>query len=202
MLRSNGARLAYWQVDAEDAVSNRAAERCRGLLVNMRAEYSSAVTADASGLTSDMMGSAVAEGDRVRLHDLALQSGEQSRFRLDPAIPEERWASLYRLWMDESLAGAKADAVLVRRREGAIAGMITVSADASNGEIGLFGVAAEARGQGVGSALLADAMRWFAANGCATARVATQGENRVARAVYQRAGFGLQRLVNVFHFWI
>lgn len=201
-LRSKGARLAYWQVDADDAASNRAAERNGGVLINMRAEYSCLVTADASGPASETMGSAVAESDRVRLHDLALQSGEQSRFRLDPAIPEERWATLYRLWMDESLAGAKAGAVLVRRRQGAIAGMITVAADGSQGEIGLFGVAAEARGQGVGSALLADAMRWFAANGCTTARVATQGENEAARAVYQRAGFGLQRLVNVFHFWI
>jgi GNAT superfamily N-acetyltransferase len=80
--------------------------------------------------------------------------------------------------------------------------MITVSADASVGEIGLFGVAAEARGKGIGSALLADAMRWFAAKGCTVARVATQGENRAAREVYRRAGFALQRLVNVFHFWI
>ena len=172
------------------------------LLVNMRAEYSCAVRPDAREPGGEIIGSRLAEGDLDRLHDLALQSGEQSRFRLDPAIPEERWASLYRHWMDESLAGKQADAVLVRRREGAIAGMITVSADATGGEIGLFGVAGEARGQGVGSTLLADAMGWFAANGCVTARVATQGENQAARAVYQRAGFGLQRLVNVFHFWI
>jgi dTDP-4-amino-4,6-dideoxy-D-galactose acyltransferase len=201
-LRSNGARLAYWQADPEDAESNGAAGRHGGLLVNRRAEFSRAVTAEAGDGGSEIMAATAGQDDHARLHDLALQSGEQSRFRLDPAIPEERWASLYRSWMDESLAGNQADAVLVRRREGRIAGMITVSAGASAGEIGLFAVAAEARGQGVGSALLADAMRWFAANGCADVRVATQGENQAARAAYERAGFRLQRLVNVFHFWI
>lgn len=201
-LRAKGVRLAYWQTGPEDAASNRAAEGNGGRLVNMRAEYSCELAAETSRIAGEPMGPAVTASDRDRLHELALQCGEQSRFRLDPAIPEERWASLYRRWMDESLAGTIADAVLVRRSDGAIAGMITVSAAARQGEIGLFGVAAEARGQGIGSALVDDAMRWFAANGCATARVATQGENRAARAVYQRAGFGLQRLVNVFHFWI
>lgn len=201
-LRSKGVRLAYWQADPEDKESNKAAERLGGLLVNMRAELSREVATGENGPSPDIIGSAVAPADRARLHDLALQSGEQSRFRLDPAIARERWASLYRVWMDESLAGAQADAVLIRRQEERIAGMITVSARACRGQIGLFGVAADARGKGVGSALLADAIHWFSANNCTRARVATQGENHVALAVYRRAGFRLQSLSNVFHFWI
>lgn len=201
-LQSKGVRLAYWQADSEDEESRRAAERLGALLVNSRAELSREVRASENGPAPDSVGPVVAEEDRARLHELALQSGEQSRFRLDPAIPEERWASLYRAWMDQSLAGARADAVLVRRLDGRIASMITVSVRASEGEIGLFGVAAEARGKGLGSALLADAVHWFSGNNCTRARVATQGENQVALAVYRRAGFRLQSLANVFHFWI
>ena len=201
-LKAEGIRLAYWQTDPEDAASNRAAAQHGGVLVNMRAELSAAVIVEGNDPDVEIIGTDAAEDDHARLHELALQSGEQSRFRLDQRIPEQSWATLYRLWMDASLAGEQADAVLVRRRQGRISGMITVSATGTEGEIGLFGVAAEARGQGVGSALLDDAMHWFAAKGCAVARVATQGENAIARRVYERAGFRLERLVNVFHFWI
>ena len=47
------------------------------------------------------------------LVELAIASGEYSRFRLDPRLNDERFVAMYRHWIDRSVARELADAVLV-----------------------------------------------------------------------------------------
>jgi len=105
--------------------------------------------------------------------------------------------ALYETWIDKSCSGSAA-AVLVADVDGAPAGYVTCDAD---GRIGLFAVAEHARNRGVGAALVASALRWFAAQGVDEVRVATQGRNVAAQQLYQAAGFRTEALKLWYHRW-
>lgn len=140
--------------------------------------------------------------DLPRLRQLALQSAQFSRFRLDPAMPPDGWKRLYERWADNSVFGVMADTVLVTRVAGNIAGMLTVKCQNGEGTIGLFAVDEAARGRGVGSSLLARGLTWFAARGCRRASVVTQGENLAALRAYERADYHIGDVTGVYHLWL
>ena len=140
--------------------------------------------------------------DRAALFQLALASGKLSRFRIDPGFAPGRFEALYRAWIDNSISGRYADAVLVVRAGPRIVGMITLSAKDETGTIGLFAVDDDFRGRGLGGKLLRGALAWFAGRGCRQARVATQNANTGALAAYRATGFSIDRSANTYHFWI
>ena len=73
--------------------------------------------------------------------------------------------------------------------------------DPRNGVIGLFAVASEARGAGLGSGLLRQALRWFRAQGAENVVAVTQGANLGAVRTYERSGFVAQNVQLWFHRW-
>jgi dTDP-4-amino-4,6-dideoxy-D-galactose acyltransferase len=203
LLRAQDVRLAYLDLAHGDAELRERAFAAGANFINQRTLLGRGLgdAPDGSAAVSPT-GNLVAPEDEKRLVELAWASAEQSRFRLDPRLPPESWRRLYRTWMERSLSGEMADAVLIHRHEGRIGGMITVRRAEDAGEIGLFAVHGEARGRGIGSALLAGALGWFAGAGCREARVVTQGENSAALSAYRRAGFDQIRLTDVYHLWI
>jgi ribosomal protein S18 acetylase RimI-like enzyme len=91
---------------------------------------------------------------------------------------------------------------LVVRQGNEVAGFITLGEKQGCGDIGLVAVAEKHRGRGIGSKLVQAALGWFSGQRHSRARVATQGANRTACALYERHGFGLEAAEDVFHFWI
>ena len=150
---------------------------------------------------SDTDGDFATSKDRNDLLALAWQSAERSRFKRDPNLPVDSWRELYRIWLDKSLDGEMADAIIVERDEQGVAGMITVSAQNAIGKIGLFAVDERARGQGLGRKLLDRASDWFAVQGCQEANVVTQGDNETALKTYRNSGYTIKEAVVVFHWW-
>lgn len=203
-LRAGGFRLCYLQVDPGDLRLDAAARDCGGHLADRRVELEADVPAASSGTRTswEVLSRDPPIADRQALAELALASGERSRFRTDPRIPSGDFERLYRVWIDNSIDGSIADAVLVARESGQVAGMITVAARAGAGEIGLFAVDGRCRGRGLGRKLLQGALNWAADCGCVKLRVATQADNANALAAYCATGFAISRTVNVFHFWI
>ncbi len=149
----------------------------------------------------DADGHFATSADRNDLLVLAWQSAEQSRFKRDPKLPVDSWREMYRIWLDKSLDGEMADAILIERDEKGVAGMITVSAQNAVGKIGLFAVDKRARGRGLGRRLLDRASAWFAAQGCQEANVVTQGDNDKALKTYRNSGYTIKEAVVVFHWW-
>ena len=194
-------RLAYWECAPDDAALNRAAVELGGRLVDRKCTYVRALEAADATVPEAASGPRPRHNERDQLIDLALQSGELSRFRVDPEIPSGAWERLYRIWMERSLSGEIADEVLVERRDGQAVGMITLSIDGHVGVIGLFAVHASQRGLGVGGALLSRALSWFVAAGCCSASVVTQGDNEGARRIYQKGGYRLSQMSHFYHFW-
>lgn len=196
---ATGCRLCY--IYAQDVAGNATAGAIGAKLVDRRTLLRRALPPKDGCKTIVCDDDIATPSDLPELRALALQSAQFSRFRTDPAMPTDAWVRLYERWADNSLAGTMADAVLVVRLDGKVVGMLTVGCREGAGTIGLFAVDEVARGRGFGTALLDRGSAWFSGQGCTTASVVTQGDNLGAKRLYQRAGYDIAEVTDVYHLW-
>ncbi|MDO9546696.1 MAG: GNAT family N-acetyltransferase [Pelolinea sp.] len=199
-MRKEGYHLAYWPSDEECAYD---IDLLGGILVDRKTIFEidlNNIDMNTLGLprskpyTSDIPIS--------QLEKLALQSGEFSRFAVDPGFSRENFSSLYKTWMRKSVTGEMADAILVIVQANQIAGMVTVAKSQGVGSIGLIAVDENFRGKKLGQQLVYDARRWFIKNGCHTAQVVTQGDNLPACNLYEKCGYHRKTTAYFYHFWL
>lgn len=97
------------------------------------------------------------------------------------------------LWQARLIAARPdSDCPLIAQRAGAAMGMVWGKADASDaGVVHIYQmwVALEARGCGVGAALLDQVVGWARTNGARVVKLAVSADNQAATALYHRAGF-------------
>jgi ribosomal protein S18 acetylase RimI-like enzyme len=129
-------------------------------------------------------------GDVDTLREIAADAFKLSRFSADPFFTDDQVKEFHRTWTTNLCQGL-AQTVLVAERDGGIAGFVSCSVSGTEGRIPLIATNALARGQGVGRALVAAALRWFSAAGCRVADVKTQAQNYSALALYHRSGFNV-----------
>ncbi len=203
-LTRDKVRLAYWSTPVQGGEPTGDLEELGGRMVDLKTWF---------GMDLRQLPDTVAPGNMAvvpydatmpvaDLVDLALQSGEYSRFAVDPLMPAGKFTALYTRWMLRSLARELADEVLVARVAGRLAGMVTLRRNQDVGEIGLIGVHRDYRGGGVGTALVRSAQHWFVERGLRRATVVTQGANQAACRLYQRCGYRLEQQEYFFHFWL
>lgn len=137
-----------------------------------------------------------------QLYDLALQSGEFSRFRADRHFSYAEFAALYKIWLDNSLAGTFADQVFLYHDHNKIAGLITLKYAKAFAGIGLLAVDKPARGKGIGQALLNTCQHHLAAKNIFRLQVTTQQANQSACLFYEKNGFQLISTTHIYHFWL
>jgi GNAT superfamily N-acetyltransferase len=141
-------------------------------------------------------------GDIPTLRLIARTSHKGTRFYADSNFPVRRCDDLYDVWITQCCEPGSADTVLVAERAGRPAGYITCSMISPiRGQIGLFAVASEARGTGIGTALIQHAIRWFQARGAADIVTITQGGNVGAVRVYECSGFIAETVQLWYHRW-
>ncbi len=204
-MKDQGVRLAYWAMDSADNVSNDASKSCKGFMADRKTTY--AIDAHAMRKRLDL----VVAGTGVdlftdllptpELESLAIQAGLYSRFRLDPQIPEDRFEELYRLWIQKSVSGELAEKVFVIRDAGKIVGMTTVGEKDGRGDIGLLAVDNSVRGKSLGCTLVLAAQKWALGRGFQVAQVVTQGDNLPACRFYEKSGYHVDKVENIYHFW-
>ena len=137
------------------------------------------------------------------LEALAWQSGEYSRFRLDPRLPITVFQRLYTQWLRNSLNGSIAQSVMVlKSATGESLGMVTLGEKNRVADIGLIAVEAAARGQQVGQRLMAETRRRAVASGFTQLQVITQGENYLACRFYEKCGLTQVNEVYIYHLWL
>ncbi len=145
-----------------------------------------------------------AAADLPRLRRIAAASHRDSRFYHDRHFDRRRCDALYAGWIETSCADP-AGVVLVAAAAdpaGPPAGYVTGTiGEDGEGRIGLFAVAADARGRGVGGALIAAVLDWFAGRGADPVSVVTQGRNVRAQRLYQRFGMRTRSVEPWFHRW-
>jgi dTDP-4-amino-4,6-dideoxy-D-galactose acyltransferase len=139
--------------------------------------------------------------DLPALKAIARVSHTDSRFYFDPGFPDERCDLLYQIWIEKSCRG-EAESVLVAVDGSETVGYVTCHlVEHKAGSIGLFAVAAHARGRGVGSRLVSAALRHLSEAGCRRVTVVTQGRNLAAQRMYQAAGFRTADVHLWYHLW-
>jgi len=202
-LREGGIKLVYCASD--QALAQDCLTQFGGLL----ADKKTTLTADFD--IENLNGSAVDDDlvepytDSMPMGDfehLAVQSGEYSRFSIDPKLPRDKFISLYKTWIDKSLKKEIASEVLVIHDNDSIAGMVTLGDKSGRGDIGLIAVGTEYRGKGYGYKLVRAAQQWFVEHGYERGQVVTQGNNHPAVNLYKKCGYEIEKVEHFYHFWL
>ncbi len=108
---------------------------------------------------------------------------------------------LYETWIEKNCKGY-ADTVLVAEFQGQPTGYISCHLlDCTDGNVGLVAVAADAKGRGLGQALVDASLRWSAERGVSWVTVVTQGRDCGAQRLYQKCGFLTRTLQLWYHRW-
>lgn len=211
--RRDGIRLVVWPAAADRRVADELLAEFQGTLVDRKVTFGRELHADSTSTDpADARRSAIvpfaAAAPSAELIELALAAGSHSRFRVDRRIPTERFEAMYARWIEGSVQGELADAVLVATAgdqqsdtEHRLAGMITLRGSDGVGSIGLVAVAEGCRGQGFGKRLLGAAHRWMRDRGATRATVVTQLANEPACRLYARCGYQQTIVQHYYHFW-
>jgi ribosomal protein S18 acetylase RimI-like enzyme len=136
-----------------------------------------------------------------RFYQLTLRSGHRSRFKVDPRFPQVDFERLYRKWADNAVNRSFAEVVFVYKEEQDLQGMMTLVTKNGVGEMQLLAVAEEAGRRGIGLALLQTALHYFQKKGLDHFILATQRDNLPACAFYEKNGFTIQSISNIYHYW-
>lgn len=134
------------------------------------------------------------------LLQLSYESGKYSRYHLDKDFPPSVFPTLYRLWMERSLSGEIATDVLVYKADGCILGMLTYKKKDDVVDVGIIAVSQDAAGKGIGTRLMQTFLSRFPVG--TKVEVATQKRNSVACHYYEKNGFLVEDITNVYHIWI
>jgi dTDP-4-amino-4,6-dideoxy-D-galactose acyltransferase len=202
--RQAGVRCLYFLARADDANTTRLAEDDDFRLVDIRMTYR--FTGAVQGTKGPANRGAVVRHacpeDIHSLQSIARESYYYTRFYFDANFPRRLCRLLYETWIKRSCEGY-ADAVLVAELDGVSVGYLSchLGDEPHSGRIGLVGVSSQARGQGVGQALVFSALEWFLKREVQEVLVVTQGRNRAAQRLYQRCGFLTQTVQLWYHKW-
>ncbi len=193
----------YLLADPADARTVRGAEDAAFHLVDLRVTLTTRLdhSDPAPEPPSNAVIRSVQSADIPTLRAIAAISYQDSRFYYDGHFALERCAALYARWIEQSCHTAAAG-VLVAEHRDQVVGYITCERQgATDGQIGLVGVATAAQGLGIGGRLMTAALHWFAAQGIAHVTVVTQGRNVQAQRLYQRHGFLTHSVELWYHRW-
>jgi len=187
---------------SDDAQTTRCAESAGFHQTDLRVTFETRSLAGQGRATPHVDVGPVRETEIDALADIARTSYRDSRFYYDPRVPRDRADELFAIWTAKDCRGAAAT-VLVARQPGRPIGYATCPIDPATGwgSIGLLGVAEDARGRGVGAALVDSALAWAAERQLPGLTVVTQGRNVTAQRLYQRAGFVTRSLQLYYHKW-
>ncbi|MDQ2805855.1 MAG: GNAT family N-acetyltransferase [Chloroflexota bacterium] len=198
-----GIECLYLLADPADVSTVRQAEDAAFRLVDLRVTLKTGVARSAPQQEpqQNTIIRPVRFADIPALRAIAAVSYRDSRFYYDGHFSHERCAALYAQWIEQSCREAAAG-VLVAERDARVVGYISCGRQGTRaGQIGLVGVATEAQGLGIGSRLMIEAMRWFAAQEIEQVTVVTQGRNTQAQRLYQRHGFLTHSVELWYHRW-
>ncbi len=136
------------------------------------------------------------------LLEIGVASGEFSRFRIDPMIPESKFTGLYQAWVINSVNRTMAEEVFYYNLDNQIAGVITLGIKNDKPDIGILSVHEKFRGKRIASQLITAAEYWSKKiKGFDTLQVVTQGSNLIACIFYEKCGFEIHKREYIYHWW-
>ena len=136
------------------------------------------------------------------LEQLAYVSGHYSRFRTDKHFNPDDFYRMYKTWIVKSVSHEIADKVFVIRDDSQLCGMATLKINHDKGVIGLIAVSPLTQGKGYGQILNDACCNELINRNIYAIEVATQMDNIGACRFYEKNGFSVQSVTNIYHFWL
>jgi dTDP-4-amino-4,6-dideoxy-D-galactose acyltransferase len=136
------------------------------------------------------------------LEYLTYLSGSYSRYKLDLNFAKDDFYRLYKTWIEKSLSKEITDKVFVIRFDNEICAMMTVKLFTDYSQIGLFSVSDKIQGKGLGRSLINTGINFTLFKNLTKISVPTQMDNLVACRFYEKCGFEVESIINIYHFWL
>lgn len=133
---------------------------------------------------------------------LALVSGKYSRFKLDNQFPSGGYERLYSRWIEQSVNHSMATEVFCYMSNEIPIGLVTLDNKEGIGTIGLVAIDERCQHQGVGTAMMRHVISYAQKHHCKKLSVATQHDNTPACRLYEKVGFEVESMTNVWHWWL
>jgi ribosomal protein S18 acetylase RimI-like enzyme len=141
------------------------------------------------------------ERDTQELVHAASTGFERTRFTHDPHFVQKRSREMYGAWVGRAMSSPDACIFIAEDGE-SLLGYCAVSAPLQGeAQILLAGVVGEHRGKGIGTQVVAAAIRWVVERKGRSLQVVTQGVNIPAQRLYASNGFYPVQLGLWFHKW-
>lgn len=142
------------------------------------------------------------QGVTKELLHLALVSGKYSRFKLDEGFPAGSYEHLYTRWIEQSVNRTMATEVFCYMIDDTPKGLVTLDRNDDKGTIGLVAIHEDWQNKGVGSSMMRHVMFFAQQHGCEHLFVATQLNNLPACKLYEKNGYKIDSITDVWHWWI
>lgn len=200
-LKANDVKVAYCSVEPNDTRMNMALSAKGAILADEKVTY----TID-TNLIDPVVSNAVVEYDDAEVNNelvsIAQQSGEFSRFRIDKNFDDDACNRLYRQWIINAVS-KKFDSILyVYKSNLKILGLVSLKNLSNSGSISLIGVDHNARGKNIGTELIGKAIKHYQEKGVFKLDVVTQKANWLACRFYEKNGFSISNVKNIYHLWL
>lgn len=136
------------------------------------------------------------------LLNLALQSGEYSRFKIDPYFKNSEFVRLYTEWLNKSINKTLASHIIIKKDNEKIVGFATLTKKSQSlADIGLVAVDKDYRGRGIAKEIILKSIILAKSLGYEEIQVVTQLDNIPANILYKKCGFEKHSIINIYHHW-
>lgn len=202
---AHGLAFAFTKVDCANAMAVNLLEEIgfRVVDVNVTMRCMNALQVGSkSTSSSDLSIDFANEADRDETLAIAESCFRFSRFHLDSKIDLSLANRIKRLWIENYFLKQRGDSLLIAKSKGKVAGFLAAVVTKRESVpieavIDLIGVAEEARGQGIASALTQRFFEHYSSIG--NYLVGSQVANSPALRLYQRLGFQFDSAKYVLH---
>ncbi len=202
-LKKQGVKCVYWPASAQHPELISYGCKLNGILADTKIIYSRSLAGFNFNYAEKLYISPYNSAEpEEALIQLAIASGDYSRFKSDKKFGDESFKKLYTMWITDSVNKKIAREVFVSRYQNDLTGFISVGEKNDTGVIGLVAINEKYRGVGIGNMLMEYTLSWFNKNGFNKVEVATQKENKAACSLYEKFGFKPEKIFNYFHFWL
>ena len=133
---------------------------------------------------------------------LALLSGHYSRFKQDNRFPVGGYERLYSRWIDQSVNQVMATEVFCYLVDNIPRGLVTLERKDGTGNIGLVAVHEDFQHRGIGAAMMQYVISYSNKKRIDELIVTTQLKNRPACKLYEKSGFKVKSVTDVWHWWL
>lgn len=133
---------------------------------------------------------------------LALVSGQYSRFKLDESLPTGSYERLYSRWIEKSVKGTFASEVFCYMVNEIPRGLVTLDIKDGVGTIGLVAIHEDYQHRGIGIAMMRHVIHYVKMKHCLKLSVVTQLDNLPACRLYEKSGFTVESITDVWHWWL